>query len=51
MKETRNEARIRAADVLIDLPKSPPFRDRLAEGGPTALQAVCGAYLALRAAH
>jgi uncharacterized membrane protein YccC len=45
-KETRNEARIRAADVLIDLLKSLPFRDRLAEGCLTALQAVCGACLA-----
>ncbi|MGV2293604.1 FUSC family protein [Trinickia sp. YCB016] len=45
-KETRNEARIRADDVLIDLLKSLPFRDRLAEGSLTALQAVCGACLA-----
>jgi uncharacterized membrane protein YccC len=45
-KETRNEARIRAADVLIGLLKSLPFRDRLAEGSLTALQAVCGACLA-----
>jgi uncharacterized membrane protein YgaE (UPF0421/DUF939 family) len=44
-KETRNEARRRAADVLIDLLKSLPFRERLAEGGLTALQAVCGACL------
>ena len=45
-KETRNETRRRAADVLIDLLKSLPFRERLAEGGLTALQAVCGACLA-----
>jgi hypothetical protein len=45
-KETRNETRRRAADVLIDLLKSLPFRERLAEGSLTALQAVCGACLA-----
>jgi uncharacterized membrane protein YgaE (UPF0421/DUF939 family) len=45
-KEARNEARIHAADVLIDLLKSLPFRDRLAVGSLTALQAVCGACLA-----
>jgi uncharacterized membrane protein YgaE (UPF0421/DUF939 family) len=45
-KETRNEACIRAAGVWIDLLKSLPFRDRLAEGSLTALQAVSGACLA-----
>jgi uncharacterized membrane protein YccC len=45
-KATRHEARIRAADILIDLLKSLPFRDRLAEGCVVALQAVCGACLA-----
>jgi uncharacterized membrane protein YccC len=45
-KKKRNEARVRAADVLIDLVKSLPLRDRLAEGSLTALQAVCGACLA-----
>jgi uncharacterized membrane protein YgaE (UPF0421/DUF939 family) len=45
-KETRNEARVRAADVLVGLLKSLPFRDRLTEGSLTALQAVCGACLA-----
>jgi uncharacterized membrane protein YgaE (UPF0421/DUF939 family) len=44
-RRTRNEERVRAADVLIDLIKSLPFRDRLAEGSLTALQAVCGACL------
>src|SRR6201991_2139655 len=45
-KRKRREARIHAADVLIALLKSLPFRDRLAEGSLTALQAVCGACLA-----
>ena len=45
-KETRHEARTRAADVLIDLLKGLPLRDRLAEGSLMALQAVCGACLA-----
>jgi uncharacterized membrane protein YccC len=45
-KEARNEARNRAANVLIDLVKSLPFRERLAEGSMTALQAVSGACLA-----
>jgi uncharacterized membrane protein YgaE (UPF0421/DUF939 family) len=40
------EARNRAANVLIDLVKSLPFRERLAEGSMTALQAVSGACLA-----
>ncbi|HTJ95284.1 MAG TPA: FUSC family protein [Pararobbsia sp.] len=45
-KQARNEARIHAANVLIDLLKSLPFRDRLAEGCVTALQAVTSACLA-----
>ncbi|MFC0402505.1 FUSC family protein [Paraburkholderia rhizosphaerae] len=45
-KATRNEARIRAADVLAGLIKNQPFRERIVEGGLVALQAVCGACLA-----
>jgi uncharacterized membrane protein YgaE (UPF0421/DUF939 family) len=45
-KQTRHEERTRAADVLVGLLKSQPFRDRLIEGCFVALQAVCGACLA-----
>jgi len=45
-RQTRHEARTRAADILIGLVKSLPFRERVLEGGLVALQAVCGACLA-----
>jgi uncharacterized membrane protein YgaE (UPF0421/DUF939 family) len=46
VRAARHRARIRAADVLIDLVKALPFPDRIAEGGLMALQAVSGACLA-----
>jgi uncharacterized membrane protein YgaE (UPF0421/DUF939 family) len=45
-KQTRNEVRIRASDLLIELLKSLSFRDRLAEGCLMALQAMGGACMA-----
>jgi uncharacterized membrane protein YccC len=46
VRAERHRARVRAADVLIDLVKALPFPDRIAEGGLMALQAVSGACLA-----
>jgi uncharacterized membrane protein YccC len=45
-KQTRHDARARAADILVGLVKSLPFRERVVEGCLVALQAVCGACLA-----
>jgi uncharacterized membrane protein YgaE (UPF0421/DUF939 family) len=45
-KATRHAERVRAADVLMELLKTLPFGDRLAEGSLMALQAVCSACLA-----
>ncbi|RDV00576.1 FUSC family protein [Trinickia dinghuensis] len=45
-KAERHEARMQAANVLIDLVKGSPFLDRISEGVLMALQAVCGACLA-----
>jgi uncharacterized membrane protein YccC len=45
-KPTRREVRTQAADLLFELLKGLPFRDRIAEGLLMALQAVAGACLA-----
>lgn len=45
-RQTRHDARTRAADLLVGLVKSLPLRERVVEGCLVALQAVCGACLA-----
>jgi uncharacterized membrane protein YccC len=45
-RPTRREVRTQAGDLLFELLKTLPFRDRIAEGLLMALQAVAGACLA-----